>query len=158
MEPKQLKWDEIPTLRNKLLKKQGGICPICKREIQNPALDHHHIRKIKGTGQIRGVLCRSCNVFLAKVENNCVRYAISREVLPCVLKNMAAYLVKKQEPYIHPSEAPRIPKLMKSSYNELCRNIKSKGKRIPEYPKSGRLTIPLGKLFDQYGLAPKFYP
>lgn len=155
--PKQLKWDEVSSLRGKLLQKQKGICPICKRHIVNPVLDHHHIRRVKGTGQIRGVLCSACNVMLGKIENNCTRYCISQEELPETLRNMAKYLTKKQEPYIHPSEAPKIPKLMKSSYNELAKAMKDSKYKIPEYPKSGRLTVRLAKLFEKFEIEPKFY-
>ena len=68
----QLKQKDLPTIREQLLREQNGICPICKRVITDPCVDHHHKKWIKGTGLIRGVLCRSCNVFIAKSENNCI--------------------------------------------------------------------------------------
>lgn len=156
--PKQLKWSELEELRDKLLERQKHICPICKKRIENPVLDHHHVRRVKGTGRIRGVLCRQCNVLLGKVENNCVRYKINQEELPFVLENMARYLLTPQQPYIHPSETPKEPKLMKSSYNELAKTVEENGKyKMPEYPKSGRLTVRLAELFEKFGIEPKFY-
>lgn len=156
--PKQLKWSEVEELRDRLLKWQNHICPICRKQIENPVLDHHHIRRVKGTGQIRGVLCRQCNVLLGKMENNCVRYNVNQEDLPFVLENMARYLLKKHEAYIHPSEAPKEPKLMKSSYNELTKMVEEDGRyKMPEYPKSGKLTVRLAELFERHNVEPKFY-
>ena len=65
---KQLKSKEIKSLRKYILKKQKGQCWICGKIPKIACLDHHHKKKIKGTGQIRGVLCSNCNVFIAKVE------------------------------------------------------------------------------------------
>jgi hypothetical protein len=94
---KQLTAKEIPQLREEILKLQSGVCPICEHEIDGDAcLDHHHVKKVKGTGQIRGVLCRKCNVFIAKSENNCVRYGIDQSELPRILRNTAKYLEKTQ--------------------------------------------------------------
>jgi hypothetical protein len=153
---RQLKQHEIPTLRKRLIEKQEGKCPICKKEIQAPVLDHHHTKRVGGTGQVRGVLCRSCNVLLGKMENNCARYNIQQQELPQVLRNMADYLCQKQQPYLHPSEAPKRPKLMKSSYNKLVKEIDGRQK-VPEYPKSGMLTKELKRLFDKYKIEPRFY-
>lgn len=46
------------------LKAQGGVCSICGRIPAKPCLDHDH-----QTGAVRGVLCHSCNVRLAIVED-----------------------------------------------------------------------------------------
>ena len=158
MNPRQLKHSEIPTLREEILKEQNGYCPICKGIIREyeAALDHEHKKKIKGTGQIRGVLCRSCNVFLGKLENNCRRYRISRTRLPNFLMRISNYLREEHKPLIHPSERIKEPKLQLVSYNKL-RKIYSGKAKFPEYPKSGKLTIKLKALFEQYGIEPKFY-
>lgn len=155
---KQLKHNELPELRDKLLKQQKGICPICKRIIEDPVLDHHHMKRIKGTGLIRGVLCRQCNVMLGKIENNCSRYGISQEELPAILTNMSRYIRRKHKPYRHPSAAEKPCKLMKSSYNELAQAIKADGRyKVPQYPKSGQLTKELRAWFEKLGIEPKFY-
>ena len=154
----QLKFSEIPTLRKTILEEQQGICPICRGIIgeYEAALDHEHKKKVKGTGQIRGVLCRSCNVFLGKLENNCRRYNISRKRLPNFLSRIADYLREEHKPFIHPNEKEKIPKLRKDSYNKLAKLYSGRAK-FPEYPKTGRLTIKLKVLFEQYGVEPKFY-
>jgi len=93
-------------------------------------LDHHHIKRIKGTGLIRGVLCSACNIFIAKSENNAMRYGVSKNQLPDRLRAFANYLEKKQYPFMHPSEAPPIPKLMKASYNQLKKQLIKSGNKI----------------------------
>ncbi len=46
-----------------LLRSQGGACAICGKkllfwpEVRPPSIDHDH-----ATGQVRGVLCQSCNL------------------------------------------------------------------------------------------------
>jgi len=155
---KQLKQSELKQLRNNILLDQDGRCPICRRQINEYeiCLDHEHKKKVKGTGQIRGVLCRACNTFLGKMENNCRRYGISRVRLPNFLSRTADYLREDHKPFIHPSEKEKAPKLMKSSYNSLKANYSGKAK-FPGYPKSGILTVKLKTLFREYGIRPKFY-
>ncbi len=154
---KQLKAKDVKSLRDHLYKKQKGKCLICKKKTNKPVLDHHHKKKVKGTGQIRGVLCSNCNIFLAKSENNCKRYLISNEELSTVLRSMADYLDKKQLPYLHPSEAPKKPKLMKNSYNKLKKALKDTEFKCPAMSKSGVLTLVLKKAFVQAEIKPEFY-
>lgn len=157
----QLSSKDISNVRTALLNIQGGDCKICSKKIRagEACLDHHHQKKNKGTGQIRGVLCRTCNTLLAKMENNAVRYRISNEELPMVLVAMSAYLKDTQLPYLHPSEKPRIKKLQLASYKKLQKAfIRSRNpKKFPEYPKSGTVTKELDKLFTQYKIVPVFY-
>lgn len=153
---RQLKTTEIASLRAHMLKRQDGICPICKKKIMDAVLDHQHKKKIGGTGQIRGVICRTCNVFLAKAENNSVRYGIGQKSLPDVLEAMAHYLRKKHVNILHPSEKPKAPRLTKLSYNRLKKFYEGKS-AFPEYPKTGKLTVKLKQLFDQYQIKPEFY-
>jgi len=152
----QLQQKDLPKFRKKLIKRQKGICPICKQKIDNPCVDHSHTKRIKGSGQIRGVVCRACNVFLAKVENNCVRYSIQQDTLPQILRNIAEYLEQEHLPIIHPTEAPKALKLKKSSYNALKKQYDGQAK-FPDYPKSKKLTKPLEKLFKKYQIEPEYY-
>ena len=155
---RQLKHSEIPQLREALLDDQGGICPLCRREIMQgeACLDHEHKRRIKGTGQLRAVLCRNCNTFVGKLENNSRRCNITLRRLPMVLRRVSKYLQEDHKPFIHPSEKEKEPKLQVLSYNKLAKLYSGKAK-FPEYPKTGRLTIKLKSLFEQYGIEPKFY-
>lgn len=64
---------QVRVVTMKLLKEQGGLCPVCAKPISlaqrstsgdGPALDHDH-----RTGHIRGVLHRSCNGGIGKAES-----------------------------------------------------------------------------------------
>ncbi len=152
---KQLKQKDIKPLRDKLIMDQGGKCLICGCMLgEGASLDHHHKKKIKGSGQIRGVLCRSCNVYLGKIENNAPRYGIHQDVLSDRLKSISNYLKLPHLPYLHPSESPKKPILSKRCFNVLFKEyIKDKPKNIPiQYPKNGHLTKPLEKLFKKYNI------
>lgn len=167
----QLKGKDIAPLRDKILQEdQDGKCLICGKKPKRPCLDHSHIKKIKGTGKIRGVLCSTCNVFIGKSENNCMRYGISQNDLPDILRATAKYLEKEHYPFIHPVEAPKAPIIQKSSYNKLLKELKKiKYKnKIPVYRVQinkitkkekavQKLTKPLKKLYDLVNLEPTFY-
>jgi len=153
----QLKQKDIKPIRDMILNEdQSGICLICGKEPKIACLDHSHKKRIKGTGLIRGVLCSSCNVFIAKSENNCMRYGFSQNELPDILRSMAEYLERDHYPYIHPSEAPKPKKLKKRSYNVLKKAYIGRAK-FYSYPKSGYLTKPLARLFEEYNIVPQFY-
>jgi len=136
-----------------------GFVLFVSRFLKNPAWTTTHKKRVKGTGLIRGVLCNSCNVFIAKSENNAIRYGVTNIQLPERLRAFADYLEKRQYPFMHPDEAPPIPKLMKSSYNELKKQLKDVQykKKIPDFPKSGKMIKPLQILYDAVRLLPRFY-
>ena len=145
-----------------LLKKQKGICPICTNKITRPVLDHQHKKRIHGTGQIRGVICSSCNVFLAKAENNSVRYGITTVNLPKILRNLADYLEKPHLPYMHPSEKEKPSIITKNSYKKLHKLFinhysEKEWHKFPAYPKTGKMTVGLKKLYDIFKLEPEYY-
>jgi len=149
----QLVPSDIPETREEILKDQDGVCAICKKDPKRPVLDHSHAKRNKGTGLVRGVLCSNCNVFLAKIENNCTRYGIQNIQLPDILDNISTYLVQKHYPYKHPSERKMPLRLMKSSYNELSRKNKT---RTPPY-RNGMWSTRLKALFKHNNIEPKFY-
>lgn len=164
MKIQHLQQKDLANFRKKLLLKQKGKCLICKKEVVRAVLDHSHVKRIKGSGRLRGVICSSCNILLGKAENNSVRYGVSQKELPTILRAMADYLEKEHLPYMHPSEAPPIKRLSKRSYNSLIKEIiKINNKqeikliRIPEYPRSGKLTLPLKKLYARLCMTPQFY-
>lgn len=81
----------------KLHRGQGGTCPLCFKLIDltikgEAVLDHNHT-----TGEIRGVLHRSCNAALGKVDNAAGRWGAKsmkyEEILPW-LEAMLAYYKK----------------------------------------------------------------
>ena len=139
----QLKWKDLPVLRKKLLKKQKGLCALCNKIPKIPCLDHHHTKRIHGTGLVRKVLCSGCNIFLAKSENNCIRYGISQEDLPVILRRMANYLEAPQTFYIHPSEKLKPKKLKVACLNELKKAYSKK------YPKRKALNLPKSRILTK---------
>jgi len=161
MKIKQLKHKDIPRIRKKLLKRQDGVCAICGQVPERPCLDHEHKKKIKGSGLVRGVLCSNCNVFLAKIENNCVRYGIKRSKLPFILKRSALYIRKNTTHYMHPSEKPKTRKLKKQSFNNLRKRYLEKYPKLPaalkQYPKSGTLIKPVKEAFELLCIEPDYY-
>lgn len=154
---RQLKSKDIKKFREFVLKKQGGVCLVCKQVPKRPCLDHSHKKRTKGSGLCRGVVCSNCNAMIAKSENNCVRYGFTQEELPEILRSIADYLQRPHLPYIHPTESPPTPKLMKSSYNKLKKALEVSGFKCPPMSKSGILTLPLKKAFAQVNIEPQFY-
>ena len=127
---------------------QNGLCPICGKELVREVLDHLHKKRLKGDGLVRGVICSQCNVFLAKIENSCVRYSIKLDDLPNVLNNISTYLSNPRLPYLHPSEAEKEPKLGKRLFSRLAKlyaELYPKAKPL-EYPKSAKMTKQLKEL------------
>jgi len=110
----------IKPLRDAILQKQKGLCTICGNPVQDPTLDHEHIKKVKGTGFIRAVCCSKCNTFIARAENNAARHSISLRSLPNVLRNMADHL-ENQIDIIHPTEIPKRKKVGKREWNKVVK-------------------------------------
>lgn len=64
----QLKQKHIKEERDRLIKKQCNVCPLCKREIKDPCLDHDHV-----TGHVRAVICRVCNQAEGSIKKTLIR-------------------------------------------------------------------------------------
>jgi len=95
---------DIPKIKEKLLKKQKGICPICNRnlyklESKQRCLDHNH-----NTGFVRAVLCRGCNSFEGKVYKIYVRLGLRNQKVDYkeVLEGLKKYIDYPETTYIHP--------------------------------------------------------
>lgn len=63
----------VPIVRAKMLKNQGGMCPLCRVDLMqkdspDAVLDHCH-----ATGLLRAVLCRNCN---GNAEGRIMGYAL----------------------------------------------------------------------------------
>lgn len=135
MELKILNSESAKILRNKLLI-ENPVCSLCLKNIENPVLDHKHAKKSEnigenGAGLVRGVICRECNIFLGKMENNYKRYKI--ENLSEFLLNASKYLAKEPLEYVYPSEASKLKTILtKSAYNKI---IKDYSKKINKNPK-----------------------
>lgn len=152
----QLKTNGIWFIRESLLQKQNGLCAICGKHPNRPVLDHDHKKRLGGSTYCRGTLCSNCNIMLAKVENNALRYGFSQDELPNILRMLADYKQDDHTNYIHPSEKPKAKKLTKLSYNRLKKFYEGNAK-FPDYPKTGILTVKLKELFEKYHIQPEFY-
>ncbi len=149
----QLKANQVKFVRDGLLEKQNGVCPICARSVKLPVLDHFHTKRHNGDGKVRGVLCNTCNRMIGVIENNALKNGINFSDLPSFLRLCADYASKDHYPYIHPSEVQREPKVSKRNYNQLKKAYDKKAK-FPEYPASAKLTKRLAELFNEYCISP----
>ena len=104
---------------------------------------------------VRGVLCRSCNVWEGKIWNNTQRYRQPKNVQDRIdmLEALIEYYKKDNYNFIHPSEKSKDPQVSKRNYNLLKKKYSGK-RKFPEYPKSGKLTLALQVLFKEYEIPP----
>lgn len=89
----------------RVLKEQEGLCPLCHKEIDlrikgEGVLDHDH-----DTGQIRGVLHRSCNASEGKISNAAARWGAKSsaysDIIPYLI-SVVEYLKKPASNFIYP--------------------------------------------------------
>jgi hypothetical protein len=101
------------------------------------------------------VLCRACNVLEGKIWNNGTRYQQFNSVQARIewLESLTEYYKKDNYPLIHPSEKEKEPTVSKSNYNKL-KKVYDKKAQFPEYPRTGKLTKKLAKLFEEYCIEP----
>lgn len=90
---------------HKLLKEQGGMCPLCGKPIDlgikgEGVIDHDH-----DTGRIRGLLHRSCNAAEGKISNAAARWGAKSSSYPDIilyLERVVMYLKQAPKPLIYP--------------------------------------------------------
>ena len=61
----QTKFGLSPEQYDELWEHQGGRCAICAKELKDPVIDHNH-----ETGQVRGLLCRTCNTGIGMLQDS----------------------------------------------------------------------------------------
>ena len=170
---KQLKQKDIKPMKEKLWKENNKICPLLGIEVELDKMTLDHIHKLASEepseqkGTIRNAIEFRANVIEGKITNIWKRYFGADESkhpidLPSFLRNLADYLENgayRDEDgnyYIHPTEKPKPKKLSKRNYNKLAKEYKLTGrkKKFPEFPKSGKLTVALKKLFEEFNINP----
>ena len=142
-----------------------------KFPVDEMVVDHKHRKKSTPIGEddcgfVRGIIQRQANVIEGKIANAFVRYGLVKFgiTIPEFLRNLADYienppLFRLEPRLIHPKEKAKPKKLKKASYNKLVKlmTLGIPKQKIPEYPKSKKLTVKLEKLFHEYHLIPEFY-
>lgn len=170
----EMKQKDIKPLKEKLWERNYRKCPVLAKEIplDKMVLDHAHKRNDQEYSPTKGVIRESLdfrvNAVLGKLENALVRTGLANEEgfdIVQFLHNSADYfergayvetLENEDTYFVHPNEVPKEKKLMKSSYNKLKKIYDGKAK-FPDYPKSGKITKGLERLFDKLSLIPEFY-
>lgn len=102
----RLKQKDIKVWRDKLLKEQGGICPLCKKPVHDdPVLDHCH-----DTGKIRGVLHRQCNHAEGRIKDWIKRTGKDNDPV-MFLKHLVMYLTRTYDHNpTHPTHKTEVEK------------------------------------------------
>lgn len=166
----EMKQKEISLLKEKLHKKNNGICPLLDIEVplEKMALDHIHKLKAEQPspqkGTVRNAIEFRANAMEGKITNNWKRYFGADESnhpisLPDFLRNLADYLeagAYEDEDgmyYVHPTEVEKPKNVSKRQYNKL-KKVYDKRAQFPEYPKSKKLTKKLEFLFKEYDISP----
>lgn len=101
---------------------QGGRCALCGQplDITEAVADHNHT-----TGELRGVIHRSCNSLLGVLENNRVRYGMKNEVhFAKFLHGVLPYTMKKR-----PDDTPLYPTHRTADQKRILRNTRAKRAR-----------------------------
>lgn len=121
--PDRLTAKSLAVWRASTLVAQGGVCALCKMPMTDSDKavgDHDHT-----TGQMRGVLHRSCNALLGNIENNRVRYGLrSDSQLSGMLKGVVPYLLLRRD-----DETPLYPTHRTPDEKRVARNTKARKAR-----------------------------
>lgn len=116
----------------KILNEQGGLCLVCKRPIDinnrgEAVLDHCH-----QTGLVRGVLHRSCNSSLGKMDNAIGRWAAKSmqydAILP-ILENIVEYYKMPKHEILYHSHKSEDDKRAVRAARERARRAEQKARR-----------------------------
>jgi hypothetical protein len=101
----KIKYKDVKTIRDEYIINQSNKCMLCDHDLDSPCLDHNH-----RNGEIRGVLCRGCNLFLGKIEKNLAICRITNDKLYNIITNLIPYMSISSD-MIHPTH--KIKKIKK---------------------------------------------
>lgn len=120
------------SFRHRRLKEQGGLCPLCGKEIDltikgEGVIDHDH-----DSGRIRGILHRSCNAAEGKISNSAARWGAKsgkyEDIIP-YLEALVAYLKKEPSQYIYPTHKTSEEKISERNAKARARRAEVKAKQ-----------------------------
>jgi hypothetical protein len=125
----KIKRTELPEIKKMLLKKQKGVCPICKKNMigamsKNIVVDHDH-----STGRIRAAVHRGCNGLEGKVLKYVTswgRAASLREIKKVFENLMDFWINTPSTDFIYPTH--KTPNEKRLAYNKK-RRLAAKKKR-----------------------------
>ena len=86
--------------KQRLFDLQGGVCPLCKRPLDNDVqanhLDHDHALSGPQAGKVRALLCNLCNVTEGMMKHKFNRSGLKGQDIDYLvwLKELVAYLEK----------------------------------------------------------------
>lgn len=96
--------------KEKLYQAQNGLCPCCKRpldeDIQKNHLDHDHALEGDNAGKVRGLLCNLCNAAEGQMKHKFNRSGLKGQNVDYLewLENLLVYLkTDYSENNIHPN-------------------------------------------------------
>lgn len=132
---RKIKQSEMKEVKAELIKRQGGICPICGNPLRavlpvNQVVDHNH----EGVGAIRGVLCRGCNGSIGRIEmlvRSYCKAGNNNYFIVKTLRNIAGYLELHNTPqteWIYPTH--KSPAELKEAKNRKARLSYAKKKEV----------------------------
>lgn len=112
----KFKRKELPWIKEQLILRQSGVCPICKKTLigvkpENVVVDHDH-----ATGIVRAALHRGCNRLEGAMYKGAVSWgkAIGLGQVIMVLENLIAFWKKHATPqtewiyYDHKTQAEKL--------------------------------------------------
>ncbi len=163
-----MKQKDIKPLKIKIWLQNDKKCPVLNKEIpiEKMVLDHAHKNNNEeyshNKGTIRTALDFRSNAVLGKLENSLKRTGLTKDPdfnISEFLRNAADYFergayVEDGRMFIHPSEVHKKPKISKQQYNILKKLVLKDSKKIPDFPKSKKLTKALSCLFKKYNISP----
>ena len=125
---------DLKVVRAALIQEQGGICPLCHRELkyikpQQRCVDHDHSKTGPSAGAIRGVLCSNCNGNEGRIRNRvlCSKGHLSEiEWLEHLLAYWKTHTVNQTGLIHHTHKTPEEARLLR---NKKARAYRRKAKK-----------------------------
>lgn len=121
----RLRPKDVPPLREKMAKEQGGLCALCQSSLHDKVacLDHDH-----ATGRIRAVLCQNCNGIEGKIHNLARRARRDRTVDDFLHAILAYWKFHRDacQPILHPSHRTPDEKRLRRNKKARLRRAKNK--------------------------------
>jgi len=162
MKIEQMKDSDLKPFRESKALEQQMVCPICekKRLMQEFVVDHQHKTKaekngVNGAGMVRGVICFMCNSTEGRMLSYFKRSGLNSHVdFADYLRGLADYLDQPTTHLIHPTEKPKVKKLLKRPFNKIKKlhDAKFPKRKGLEYPKSGKPTKLIKELAEELSI------